>query len=154
MYDLLFHLESLRIYSVPSSEISHWCTLHKLILIHCLSLPWTLLIWKFMTFGRREMSSIIFSMISYLQFPLSLLFLNIYCCVLYFVDCFLNFLSPLTFIFFFLLSDLFLQLYFQLFHWVYNFCHHLFSVSKDFFWFTECFLPSILFSIHGCTNVS
>lgn len=51
VYDWFFHLDALRIFPVPNSEVSHLCALCRPTVIHCLGLLGALLIWTFMTFS-------------------------------------------------------------------------------------------------------
>lgn len=80
---------------VPSFEISQWCAIDRPISIHCRGFLRTLSIWKLMTFTLGKMPSIIFLMISYLQFSVFLLFLNFYYYILDVLYCFLNLLFSL-----------------------------------------------------------
>ena len=84
-----------------------------------------------MTFSPGEMSSIIFLMISYLPFPLSLLFLNIYYCISDFLDCFLNFLSPLTYFLYFFKSIYLFYLFHFCLCWVFVAVHRLSLVAAS-----------------------
>lgn len=92
--DFFLHLETLGIFPVPGSEISQWYALCRSIFIHCLGVLWALLIWKFVTLGTEEMSSIIFLMLSYLLFSLFFAHFELLLLYIRFLESFLNVLSP------------------------------------------------------------